>query len=472
MKINGTRINTDATDDRGLFVTLYIMKKLIILSLVFLVFFSCKKEGPSTHIDPPPPDTTSFVIPKTEDIVMYEVNLRALSATGDFQGVTGRLDEIKALGINVIWLMPINPVGVVNSVNSPYCVRNYKEVNPEFGTMNDFKELVKKAHDLDMAIIIDWVANHTSWDNPWISNKDWYTQDGNGNIISPPGTNWLDVADLNYSSQEMRLNMIEAMKYWVTTTDIDGFRCDAADFVPFDFWKQAITALDSTGEKDLILLAEGSRADHFTAGFQMNYSWNFYDKIIQVFRQNAAASSLFTIHNAEYSGLPAGKQKLRFTTNHDKSAWDGTPMVLFNGEQGALAASVITIYLGGIPLIYGSQEVGVEENIPFFSNAPINWSLHPEMLQAYKDIINFRNGSDALKKGALVSYPNTNIMAFRRTFEQKEVLVLVNVRNSVISYIIPAELVNTVWKNAFDSSDVTLPAGIDLGAFEYLVLTK
>jgi alpha-amylase len=449
------------------------MKNILIILLLSIALFSCNKEEPNNHIDPPPPDdTTTFVIPKTEDIVMYEVNLRALSPTGDFQGVIGRLDEIKALGVNVIWLMPIYPVGEINSVNSPYCVKNYKEANPEFGSMSDFKELVKQAHDLDMAIVLDWVANHTSWDNPWIVNKDWYTQDGNGNIISPPGTNWADVADLNYTSQEMRLSMIDAMKYWVTATDIDGFRCDAADLIPFDFWRQAITALDTAYEKDLILLAEGSRIDHFTAGFQMNYSWNFYSQIKNVFIQNAAANTLINIHNSEYLPLPAGKQKLRFTTNHDESAWDATPMVLFNGENGALAASVITIYLGGIPLIYGSQEVGVEENIPFFSNAPINWSLHPEMLQAYKDIIKFHNGSDVLKKGELVSYANADILAFKRVYDQKEVMVLVNVRNRVVTYDIPAELENTSWTDAADNAAVTLPASIDLDAYEYLVLTK
>jgi glycosidase len=323
-----------------------------------------------------------------------------------------------------------------------------------------------------MAVVLDWVANHTSWDNPWISNKDWYTQDGNGNIISPPGTNWQDVADLNYSNLTMRLNMIDAMKYWVTSTDIDGFRCDAADMVPFDFWKQAIDSLEKADKKDLILLAEGSRIDHFTAGFQMNYSWDFYSKIKEVFRQNAAASSLFAVHNAEYAGLPGGKQKLRFTTNHDESAWDATPMVLFNGEKGALAASVITIYLGGVPLIYGSQEVGVEENIPFFSNSPINWSLHPGMLQAYKDIIKIHNNSDALKKGSLVTYPDPDVVAFKRSYEQKEVLVLVNVRNRTVAYDITAELENTSWNDAFKGSVVTLQGSIDLGAFEYRVLTK
>jgi glycosidase len=449
------------------------MKNILFILLLSMVLFSCNKEEPNNHIDPPPPvDTTTFVIPKTEDIVMYEVNLRALSPTGDFQGVIDRLDEIKALGVNVIWLMPIYPIGEINSVNSPYCVKNYKEVNPEFGSMSDFKELVKEAHDLDIAIVVDWVANHTSWDNPWIVNKDWYTQDGNGNIISPPGTNWQDVADLNFTSQEMRLNMIGAMKYWITAADIDGFRCDAADMIPFGFWQQAIDSLDAASEKELILLAEGARIDHFTAGFQMNYSWDFYNKILQVFKQNIGASVLFTVHNAEYSGIPAGKQKLRFTTNHDKSAWDATPMVLFNGEQGALAASVITIYLGGIPLIYGSQEVGVEENIPFFSNAPVNWSLHPEMLQAYKEIINFRDGSDALKKGELVPYPNLDVMAFKRVYDQKEVLVLVNVRNRVVTYDIPAELENTSWTDTFDSTAVILPGSIDLDAYGYLVLMK
>jgi glycosidase len=449
------------------------MRNILIFLFISLLFFSCKKEPVSKNVIPPPQvDTTSFVIPETKDIVMYEVNLRALSNTGDFEGVTGRLDEIKALGINVIWLMPIYPIGQINTVNSPYCVRNYKEVNPEFGTMSDFKELVNKAHDKDIAVVLDWVANHTSWDNPWISNKDWYTQDGNGNIISPPGTNWADVADLNYSNQTMRLNMIQAMEYWVTTTDIDGFRCDAADMIPFDFWQQAIAALDSTTEKELILLAEGSRSDHFTAGFQMNYSWNFYNKIKEVFRQNTAASGLFAVHNAEYTGLPAGKQKLRFTTNHDESAWDATPMVLFNGEQGALAASVITICLGGVPLIYGSQEVGVEQNIPFFSDQPIDWSQHPEMLQAYKDIIKIHSNSDALKKGSLVTYPDADVVAFRRDYEQKEVLVLVNVRNAPKTFVVPAELVNTSWKNAFDSSDVTLSSGVDLGNYEYIVLLK
>ena len=174
---------------------------------------------------------------------MYEVNERAFSTSGNLQGVINRLDSIKALGVNVIWLMPIHPIGTINSVNSPYSVKNYFGVNTEFGTLTDLRELVEEAHNRNMAIILDWVANHTAWDNPWIDSTKWYTQDGNGNIISPAGTNWADVADLNYSSQNMRLEMIKAMRYWILTANIDGFRCDAADMVPYDFWQQAISKL-------------------------------------------------------------------------------------------------------------------------------------------------------------------------------------------------------------------------------------
>ena len=446
------------------------MRKIILLLLALQIVLSCQKDKNDDNNKPPPNDTT-FIVPKTEDIVIYEVNLRALSASGDFQGVIERLNDIKALGINVIWLMPIHPIGEINSVNSPYSVKDYKQVNPEFGTLSDFKALVKKAHDLEMAVIIDWVANHTAWDNPWISNPDWYTQDGNGNIVHPPGTNWLDVADLNFDSQAMRLEMINSMNYWITETGIDGFRCDAADFIPFDFWQQAISSINLATERELIWLAEGARTDHFTAGFHMNYAWNFYNKLKQVFTSGQVASDLLTMHIMEYNNIPEGKHKLRFTTNHDESAWDATPMVIFNGEKGALAASVIAIYLGGVPLIYGSQEVGVVENVPFFSNSTINWSQHPEMLQAYKSILNFYNSSDALKKGELTSYPSPDVLAFKRAFEQKEVLVLVNVRNNPSAYPVPVELQGTSWKGAFDLSIVTLPEIMSLQAYEYRILT-
>jgi len=380
------------------------------VALILLFLISCNKDEEVPEVNPDPTPDPEFQIPLTENIIMYEVNLRAFSSEGNLQGVIQRLDQIKSLGVNVIWLMPIHPIGEINSANSPYSVKEYLEVNPEFGSLNDVKTLVNEAHKKGMAVIFDWVANHTAWDNPWISNKDWYTQDGNGNIISPPGTNWQDVADLNYENQEMRLKMINAMEYWIETADIDGFRCDAADKVPFDFWKQAIDSLNNFTEKDLVLLAEGARKDHFTAGFNLNFSWDFYNQLKAVFNKTTSAGTLFSVHQSNYNDIPSGKHQLRFTTNHDESAWDATPMVLFKGKNGALAASAITIFLGGVPLIYNGQEVGVTENIPFFSNSPIDWLLNPDMLEDYRKMLNFYLSSENVKKGELKSYNHSSVV--------------------------------------------------------------
>lgn len=225
-----------------------------IFSLAILI--SCEQDS-----DPPPDDNngnnndTAYHaipfdnVPATVDVVMYEVNLRAFSSTGDLQGVINRLDEIKSLGVNVIWIMPIHPIGEINSVNSPYSVKDYKAVSSEYGTLEDLRNLTAEAHERDMAVIMDWIANHTAWDNEWINNKSWYTQDGNGNIVHPPGTNWLDVADLNYENMDMQNAMIDAMKYWILQANVDGFRCDYADGVPYEFWKRAIDTLTSLPER-------------------------------------------------------------------------------------------------------------------------------------------------------------------------------------------------------------------------------
>ncbi|OFY51234.1 MAG: alpha-amylase [Bacteroidetes bacterium GWF2_41_31] len=442
----------------------------IAFTLLFTILLSCTKKDNPPKVDPDPLPPVSFTIPQTRDIVMYEINLRAYSNSGDIHGVTMGLDKIKALGVNVIWLMPIYPIGELHSVNSPYSVKNYTEVNPEFGSLSDLQTLVSEAHSKGMAVILDWVANHTAWDNSWIDNPDWYTRDANGNIVIPPGTNWQDVADLNYDNQEMRLKMIEAMKFWIDTADIDGFRCDAADMVPYDFWQQANEALIGFTTKDLIMLAEGNRNDHFSAGFDLNFSWDFYNQIKKVFNGTSTVSSLFSTNNSEYNNIPARKHKLRFTTNHDESAWDATPMVLFNGKSGALAASAITIFLGGVPLIYDGQEVGVVENIPFFSNSPINWSLNPDMKDDYAKMLHFYASSKVVKEGVLSTYNHASVAAFSFKLETEVVVILVNTKNAVVSYTIPSDLVNTNWTEALSDASITLAGELDLTPYEFLLL--
>lgn len=448
------------------------MKFLLILSLSSLFLFSCKK-------DEDKPTQTGYQqygialpsLPATEDLVIYEVNLRAFSSAGNIQGVINRLDEIKALGVTTIWLMPIYTEGELNAVNSPYCVRDYKAVSTEYGSLADLRQLTTLAHEKGMSVILDWVANHTSWDHAWITaHKDWYTQNASGAIIQPAGTNWADVADLNFSNTAMQDAQIDAMKYWVLEANVDGFRCDYADGVPFTFWQKAITQLRSIPARSLLFLAEGTRADHYAAGFDLSYAWNFYTATKNVWN-GGAASAFYATHLNEYSTIPSGKHKIRFTTNHDESAWDSSPMTLFNGKAGALAASVPTIFLGGVPLIYSGQEVGRASTTPFFTKSPINWAANPDMLQAYKQLYTIYTNSTAARKGTITNYnASSHVVTFKKTYGTEELLVLVNVRDSIVNYNIPAALQNTSWNDQRTNAAMNLGTTISLPAYSYYLL--
>lgn len=454
------------------------ISQFLFATLFLFATQSCSKEDPPVTTDPDPTPTgyqqygTPYDdIPDNEDIVLYEVNLRAFSSTGDLQGLTNRLDDLKALGVNVIWLMPIHPIGEVNSVNSPYSVKDYKAVSSEYGTLSDLRKLTDEAHARDMTVIMDWIANHTAWDNAWINNKSWYTQDANGAIIHPAGTNWMDVADLNFDNQDMREAMIDAMKYWILEANVDGFRCDYADGVPFDFWSQAIDTLQNIPNRDYVLLAEGNRINHYNAGFDLSYAWDFYGTIKAVFG-GQSATTLYETHESEYLGIPAGKHKLRFTTNHDESAWDKTPMVIFNGKAGALAASVATIFMGGAPMIYSSQEVGRQGTVPFFSNTFINWEDNPDMLQAYKDILSFYNQSLTARAGTNTDYSDDDVVCFRKDGNDSDLLIVVNVRGEAQAFDVPANLQGTSWENALTGETIDLSTSLSLTAYEYLILKQ
>jgi 1,4-alpha-glucan branching enzyme len=452
------------------------LKTLLLLLLIPLYFqLSCTKTD--EPVDPDPVEKykqygTPFAnVPEVADIILYEVNLRAFSPDRNLKGVKARLDEIKKLGVNVIWLMPIHPIGQINSVNSPYSVKDYKAVNTEFGTLADLRQLTDSAHENGIAIMMDWVANHTSWDNSWISNKSWYSQDASGNIIHPAGTNWQDVADLNYDNIKMREAMIDAMKYWVLEANVDGFRCDYADGVPFDFWKQAIDSLKKVPNRELIFFAEGARSDHFNAGFDLNFGWGFYSAIKDVYKGQSTAK-IFTAHQSEYNNSPAGKHWVRFTTNHDESAWDATPVTLFNGINGALSASVITIFTGGVPLIYSSQEVGTAQTVPFFTLSNINWTANPSLLATYQKILQFYAGSGTARTGTNKVYSHADIACFKKSDAASELLILVNVRNKQVNYAVPAELKNSSWINVMNDETMQLGDQLSFNPFIFYILKK
>ncbi|MFH6985523.1 alpha-amylase family glycosyl hydrolase [Marinoscillum luteum] len=452
------------------------MLRILFLLITISCFPACKDDGLDKPPTTNPEDTVelsdTLIIPPLQEMVVYEVNMRAFSDAGTFSGIQSRLDNIQDMGANVIWLMPIYPIGEVKTVNSPYCIRDYRAVNAEYGSLNTLKALVSAAHDRGMAVIIDWVANHTAWDHPWISaHKDWYSQDGNGNIIEPPGTGWTDVAELNYESGSMRQEMIESMLFWIDEAGIDGFRCDAIDFVPDSFWNEALASLKAHTDKDLILLGEGGVLANFEVGFEMNYAWDFKTAIARVFSEGMSAETIISTHKSEYTKVLAGGEKLRYITNHDLYAWETTPIEDF-GLKGSVSAFVITSYLGGIPLIYDGQEIGHPTNISFFDKNPINWSLNPDVYDAYKDIMTARAELSAVHYGEMKSYTSKDVVAFKRFTAKQEVLVIVNVRNSLKVFDVPDELANTQWKDVLADTDKTISSSVSLEGLQYLILVR
>jgi len=450
------------------------------LLLAALISFGACKSSPAV-IDPPIINTnndpvqygTPFTgVPDVRDVVIYQVNMRSFSSTRNFQGVISRLDSIKNLGVNVVYLMPIYPVGALKSVNSPYCVKDYKAVNAEFGTLSDLRTLIDGAHTRGMTVILDWVANHTAWDNAWISNKSWYVQDNSGNIVSPTG--WTDVAQLNFQNAEMRKEMIKDMKYWVYTANCDGFRCDYADGPPADFWKQAIDTLRNIKTHKLLMMAEGTRADHYASGFNFTFGFRFYNQLKTIYSSNQPVTNIDNINAQEFpSGISDMNLVVRYITNHDVNSSDGTTLDLFGGSTGSMAAFVVAAYMKGVPMIYDGQEVGTSFRLVFpFTGTTIKWDQNPATIAEYKKIIAFRNNSVAIRRGTLTSYDNTNICAFTKTSATQTVLVISNLRSTAITFTLPAALANSSWQDAFTGNSVTLNTQIILAPYSYLVLKK
>jgi glycosidase len=414
-------------------------------------------------------------VPDSEDAIIYQINLRSFNE-GTIRGAQKRLDSVKKIGINVIYLMPIFPSGQIRSaggLGSPYSVKNYKEISPDFGTLDDLRSFVAEAHKRDMAVILDWIANHTSWDNEWITkHPDWYQQDENGTIIIPPGTNYQDVAQLQYNNPELQNAMIDAMSYWVYNANIDGFRCDFADFVPQSFWSDAIQKIKSIKDQKMLLLAEGSKKEHYTVGFDYIFGFSYFDTLKEVFEAGKSVKTIQEQNNRDYADVTQESARVvRYTSNHDVNSYEGTPLELFGGKKGSLATFVVAAYMKTVPMVYNGQEIGYTNRIDFFDNKSINWNLADyQMLQTYKDIISFRNSSNALKRGAFTGFSSDDVCVFTMELGEEKVLVLANLRNKTVKYMLPASLLNSTWGDAFSTNSITLAEQVDLNPFQYLVL--
>jgi glycosidase len=459
--------------------------KMSVLSFAMLILLACSKShAVAPPVTPPvtPPDTTTSAaaypaqygvpfagVPDPRDVTIYQVNMRAFSSTHNLQGVINRLDSIKALGVNVIYLMPVYPVGVYKAINSPYCIRSLDSVGSEFGSLSDLRNLVDGAHSRNMAVIMDWVVNQTSWDHPWITqHPNWYLQNGSGNI--QPLSGYSDVAALNFSNDSMRSAMIFAMKSWVYRANVDGFRCDFADNPPIDFWLQAIDTLRNISTHKLLLLAEGTRSANYGAGFDYNFGFTFYGNL-QPIIQGSSVTLLDNANTSEYTGASGTQQIVRYLTNHDVDGSDGAPVMRLGGIPAANAAFVVVAYMKGVPFVYNGTEEAFPTAIVFpFTSVTINWGINPGVTAFYKQVIAFRDSSVAIRRGTLVSYDNNDVCAFSKTAGDSSVLVLVNLRNTTVNYPVPVALQNSAWTDVFAGGAVGVGSTVSLAPYQYMVL--
>jgi glycosidase len=416
----------------------------------------------------------ALFLPTLPETVVYEANLRAEGPEGGFALVTKRLPSIKALGVNVIWLMPVQPVGKLRSaggLGSPYATANYDVVNPEFGTPAEFKALVAKAHALKIAVLIDWAANHTAWDHPWVkAHSDWYMHDAEGKIAIPEGTNWQDVADLDYSKPALREAMITSMRGWITRYGLDGFRCDTADFLPYDFWKEAIPKIRAASPRPLMMLGEGFRADHYAAGFDLTYGWPFFDKMCAIYK-GAKASELASAVETEGKEIPVGARRLRFVANHDKAAWEGTTLDFFRTPEGVRGATVVTALYGGTPLIYTGEEVGWDKRVPIFDRSSIDWGGHPETRRWMSSLFALRRAHPSLQCGTLTDFSTGDAIVFMRRKGMDQALVVANVRDRAVTVNLPASAQGK-WRDGFSGRTAEVSRQVSLPAYASQVFVR
>ena len=397
---------------------------------------------------------------------MYEVNIRQYSSAGTFEAFGNRLDDLDSLGVGILWFMPIHPIGVENrlgSLGSYYSVKDYLDVNPNYGTMDDFKAVVDSAHARDMRVIIDWVPNHTSWDNVLTeTHPEWYVTNSSGEFIPPPGTNWSDVIELDYSKQELRDYMVDALKFWVDSANVDGFRFDAVDMVPTDFWEEALAELKEH-KPDIFLLAEGDGTEFHEEGFHMSYAWNLYGFGYGTFMDiasgslNAPAGALSSYYAGEKAQYQDGAYRMYFTSNHDENSWYGTDYELFGSYRRAFV--VLTATANGMPLIYSGQEAGLNKRLQFFEKDQITWRAHPNF-EMYRKLLELKKRNSALWNGINENYmqriltsDNTAIFAFLREYQDDRVFVVTNLTGSEKTVVLKDELVAGTYRNVLTDED-------------------
>lgn len=398
------------------------LRSLACLVFLFLVITAYSQSG----IDP-------WSAPAwAKNATIYEVNIRQYTKEGTFKAFENELPRLRKMGVDILWLMPVFPIGEKGrkgTLGSYYAVKDYRGVNKEFGTMDDLKHLVKTAHAQGFKVILDWVANHSAPDNELVTkHPDWYTHDSLGHII-PPVPDWSDVVDFNYDQKGLRQYQIESMKYWLKNADVDGFRCDVAMMVPLDFWKECRTELDKT--KKVFMLAEAEGPEFHRNGFDMTYGWDYMNLCNKIAKGEKTASDLYNYFSASNRKYDASDNIMYFTSNHDENSWNGTEYERLGKAAKAFAALSATI--PGMPLVYTGQETALDRRLAFFDKDSIEWGNYS--LQAfYSKLLHlkehnptmFIDESGAGKVEFLQDKRYENLLVFIRKKTSKKTLVVMN----------------------------------------------
>lgn len=454
------------------------MKNTLLLALISVFLFTgFKYDVPGNQqVQHPYADS---VHQRLASAVIYEVNIRQITQEGTIKAFTEQhLDRLKKLGVDVLWLMPIYPVSIKNrkgTLGSYYSIADYRAVNPEFGTLGDLRELVQEAHERNMYVILDWVANHTGWDHQWISeHPEWYTHDEKGNIV-PPVPDWSDVADLNYDNLQMQAEMMDAMDFWIREANVDGYRCDAAAMAPVDFWYKALQHIDSL--KPVIKLAEAWEPELMAKGFDAAYGWEFHHIINGIAQGKSKLTDIENYTKKSDTLYAPDDMLLHFITNHDENSWAGTEYERMGNYVQGFAA--VTYLMPGIPLIYTGQEAKLQNRLQFFEKDLVPFT-DTSLYSFYRNLNALKHRNQALRAGInagdlRIQVDTVNqFMVILRTFGNDKVLGIFNFSDQEMNQSVTIPEAFEKYANVFTGKKykVSKNKTVPLKPWEFLVLEK
>jgi len=414
-----------------------------------------------------------------KNATLYELNVRQFSDEGNFRAVEKQLPRLKKMGIDIIWLMPVQPIGELHrkgTLGSYYSVKDYLGINAEFGTEEDFRSLIKAIHEQGMYVILDWVANHTSWDNELVElHPDWYMKSRKGTFQSTRWRDYDDIIELDYRNPELRKYMTDAMKFWIKEYNIDGYRCDIASFVPIDFWENVRAELDAI--KPVFMLAEAEDKELHRKAFDSTYNWTLWNILHLIATNHISVKNLTEAYIAEHVSIfPKAGIRMNFIDNHDKNSWEGNQYSNFG--EALKAVTVFTFLMDGIPLVYSGQEAGLDRSLEFFEKDPIDWKSH-ENEALYTTLFELKHKNEALWNGSyggeMVRIMNDRmdqVISFVREKNGDKVLTFINLSKETFIVQFDTSFDTGIYMNLFKNQLQTVSGTLILTMepWEYLVL--